>query len=179
MTAVGSGGPSARGRLLLRNVPLLPWLSSATQRGGSEHRPARRSDSPPAAHCRHLGRGSTASRSARGLYAVAISCSQSGARARCDFRTLDFPKRSETAFWGHGGHHVLLDDGHTVPHDVLLHTDAPQRAGPARGYVAAELSPAAPRWPRASRGLGHTRSLTGVPAGASAGPSCSWQQDGQ
>lgn len=72
-----------------------------------------------------------------------MSCSQSGARARCDFRTLDFPKRSETAVWGHGGHYVLLDDGHTVPHDVLLHADAPQRAGPARGYVAAEpLGPA-------------------------------------
>nr|KAF6398880.1 ALG12 alpha-1,6-mannosyltransferase [Molossus molossus] len=57
--------------------------------------------------------------------------SQSRPRTWCHFWTLDFSKRSATAFWSDSGHHVLLDDSHTVPSDVLLHTDTPQRAGPA------------------------------------------------
>ena len=73
--------------------------------------------------------------------------SQGGPRTRSGFWTLDFAKRSAAAVWGHGGLRVLLGDGHAVPPDVLLHTDAPQRAGPACGYVAAGH---APRWSHAS-----------------------------
>lgn len=83
------------------------------------------------------------------------SLSQSRPRTRSDIWTLDLAKRSATAFRGHGGHHVLLDDGHAVPPDVLLHADAPQCAGIARGYVVEAGQ--APRWlPCLSLGLEHT-----------------------
>lgn len=81
-------------------------------------------------------------------WAHAPSLLSQGCRGtRRDSRTLDVTKRSEAAVWGHGGRPVLLGDGLAVPPDVLLHTDAPQRAGAARGYVAAGLScPGLPGW---------------------------------
>lgn len=66
--------------------------------------------------------------------AVCLS-SQRSPWAQRDRRTLGIAARSEATVRSHGGHHVLLGDGHAVPPDVLLLADTPQCAGPGRGYV--------------------------------------------
>lgn len=55
---------------------------------------------------------------------------------RCAPRPLGLAAGSEAPVWGHRGRHLLLDDSHSVPPDVLLHADTPQRAGAAPGYAA-------------------------------------------
>lgn len=98
--------------------------------------------------------------------------SQGGPRPRSGFRTVDLAKRSAAAVWGHSGHRVLLGDGLPVPPDVLLHADAPQRAGPARGYVAA-LRPHASCW--APRPAGERVPDDSRPHGASGQDGPCWE----